>query len=893
MKRRALIAGATLLGAGACATAVRGPAPRPAEQRTPGPTATANAASPPPRAPTASDQLELKDGFRLQAASRVTASGEQLSTPGFDSSAWHAVTLPSTVLAGLVQAGVYADPFVKNNLAQIPTSTFAEPYWYRTELEVPQDFAGRSAWLRLDGINYRADVWLNGKQIASEREVVGAFTAHERNVTAWLRPGNKNALAIRVTPPHLPQDLAIWWQDWNPAPPDRNAGIWQPVLLERSGPVRVTDTHVLSRLELPAAQRTSLTLKTQLHNLSLRPVTVALRANFDGRTLTETVALAANEERTVTLDAAHHAELSLTAPRLWWPRGMGEPSLYHLELSAEVDGVVSSREQVTFGVRDVTFEVEPSGHRLFRVNGRRFFVRGGGWASDLLLRSSPERLESELLLVRDLGLNTLRLEGKLETDAFYAAADRYGIALIPGWMCCDRWQESKHWSAAELAIARASTLAQARRLRNHPSVLGFMIGSDEAPSAEAEREMVAALNEADWARPISAAAADRKTALLGPTGVKMSGPYDWVSPYYWYEDRDHGGAFGFNTETSPGPALPELETLREWLPPADLEKLWTAPKAKQFHAGRNEFYDLGLFHQALAARHGKPQSLEDFVQKAQLMSYEAERALFESYSGRRDQNATGVLHWLVNSAWPSLIWHLYAHDLSTAAGYFGAKKANEPLHLQYAYDSAAVSLVNQASEAAAGLTARVQVLDLSGAVRFEHHATLDIAADAVLPIVAVPQVAGLSSTYFVRLTLGREARTLSDGWYWLSTRAERSAYARSDFFHAPVTQYADFRALSQLAPANVLVQARTEGNQVQVQLDNRSPGVAFFLRLGLFDTSGHELAPVLWDDNYVSLAAGEQQTHLASLPSGRELPAGTQLRVSGFNLTPQRVALSP
>lgn len=892
LRWRALVGCAVLVGA-SCQVPRPGAAPEQAPTSTAGGTPSAttapNAAAASPRA---FGKLELRGGFRLQAASRVTATPQQLSTPGFAAEDWRSVTLPSTVLAGLLQSGVYPGPFVKNNLAQIPAKAFDEPYWYRADLEVPADFANHPAWLRLDGINYRAEVWLNGQQVASERDVVGAFTAHEWNVAELLRPGGKNALAVRVFPPHPKQELAIWWQDWNPAPPDQNMGIWQPISLERSGAVRVTNTHVLSHLELPSLARAELTLRSELTNTSTASQRVTLRAHFDDRSLSEVVTLAPGERRTVTLAAAQHPELTLSAPRLWWPRGMGEPNLYDLELNAELDGEISSQEHVQFGVRDVTFEPNAAGQRLFRVNGRPFFVRGGGWASDLLLRSSPERLEAELGLVRDLGLNTLRLEGKLETDAFYAAADRYGIALIPGWMCCDRWQESKSWTAAERAVARASTFDQARRLRNHPSVLSFMIGSDEAPVPEVERELVAELERADWQRPVSAAAADRTTPLLGKTGVKMSGPYDWVSPYYWYEDRAFGGAFGFNTETSPGPALPELETLRAWLPEADLEKLWSMPQAQQFHAGRNEFWDLKWFHGALRARHGKPENLEDFVRKAQLMNYEAERALFESYSGKRYRSATGIVHWLANSAWPSLIWHLYAHDLTTAAGYFGAKKANEPLHLQYDYAERSVSLVNETT-ASAEVTARTQVLDLSGAVRFEHSARVTVAADSVSPVVTLPSLSGLSSSYFVRLSTSRDGHPLSDNWYWLSTRPERSAYARSDFYHAPVLSYADLKGLGQLAPATITAKASFDGQRLRVTLDNASSGLAFFVRLSLTDGAGHPLAPVLWDDNYVSLAAGEQQEHFATLPDGSRWPSGATLRIAGFNVPAQDLALPP
>ncbi|HEY3668988.1 MAG TPA: hypothetical protein VGL19_23485, partial [Polyangiaceae bacterium] len=560
------------------------------------------AASPKPEAPPAiatcfecnDGRLRLEAGWRLQASAKLKVGGKALSQAGYADSDWYATSVPSTVLAALVKDGVYPDPYLANHFDSIPSAPFAGSYWYRTEFGLPADGETQATWLSLDGINYRANVWLNGVLIASSQQLVGTFIGRELDVSTALRRGQVNALAIEVFPPDLKHDLALSWLDWNPTPADRNMGIWRDVYLKTSGPVTVRGSHVLSKLDLSRLDSAELTFKTELRNTTERALHVAVEARFVPASnaaagapvvVSQDVELTPGETRTVTFEPSRYPSLLLQNPHLWWPKQLGQANQYDLSIQAEVLGRVSDLQPVRFGIRDVSFEQNPTGERVFRINGKRVMIRGGGWASDMLLRSSDARLETELSLVKDLGLNTIRLEGKLESDDFYAKADAAGLLVMPGWMCCDRWQESKSWSRAEHELAIASTRSQARRLRNHPSVIDFLIGSDEAPAPAVERELVAELRKQDWSVAISPAASDRTTALLGKSGLKMSGPYDWVSPLYWYEDHEHGGAFGFNAETSPGPAIPELETLKEWLAPDELDSLWSKPRARLLHAG--------------------------------------------------------------------------------------------------------------------------------------------------------------------------------------------------------------------------------------------------------------------------------------------------------------------
>ncbi len=849
----------------------------------------------------ADDRVTLRNGWQLQASAKVKATGKELSLAEYVATDWYQVSVPSTVLAGLVKNGVYPDPYQANNLSAIPSAPFAGSYWYRTQFGLPFDFEGQVTWLNLDGINYRANLWLNGKLVASSQDLVGTFTSHEWNVSQFLRPGQPNALAIEVFPPDLKKDLALSWLDWNPTPPDRDMGIWRDVYLKRSGPVSLRGTRVLSKVDTTTLDSAELTVKCELHNSSDRPVHTHLEARIGPAVsgadappihVAQEVDLLPHEARTVAFDAARFPALLVKKPRLWWPMQLGAPNLYDLRLSASADGKVSDAQPLRFGVRQVSFEPTPNGARVFRINGKRVMIRGGGWASDMLLRSDDARLETELALFKDLGLNTIRLEGKLETDDFYAKTDAYGILTLPGWMCCDQWQQSKSWSKPVHEIGKASMAAQAQRLRNHPSVIDFLIGSDEAPAPDVEREFLTELQKADWPVAITASASDRTTPALGRSGLKMTGPYDWIPPSYWYQDQKYGGAFGFNSETGPGPAIPELETLRDWLTPEDLVTLWSKPKARLFHAGTQatRFETLAVFNEALGKRFGKPSSLEDYVLKAQVMNYEAERAMFEAYGRNKYSATTGIVHWLLNNAWPSLIWHLYGHDFSTAGGYFGAKKANEAVHIQYSYDDRSIVAVNHSPEATQGLSAAVRVYDSASQERFALDFPLTIAADSSAKLLALPEIEHLSEVYFVKLSLLKGTSVVSSNWYWLSRKAEVMDFRRTDWDNTPTTTFADFTSLTRLAPATVkariLDKDPARPQVLRVELQNTSPVIAFFVRLLLTRGSGgSQVLPALWQDNYVSLLPGEKRELEVNYQAAPDLQGAVPaVDVSGWNV---------
>ncbi|MGH8192618.1 MAG: glycoside hydrolase family 2 protein, partial [Rhodanobacteraceae bacterium] len=516
-------------------------------------------------------------GWQIQSSAEVQQGGQIVSQPGFSTQGWYPVGATATVMAGLLENGKYPNVFYGSNLREVNPGHFQVPWWYRATFQIPNGGNGLHTFIKVNGIIPKADLWLNGNEIADHQEIAGAYTTHAIDVTSLLQAG-ENVLAVRVYPGNPQQDLSIGWIDWNPAAPDNNMGIWRTVDIVRSGPVSLHDVHVASKLELPGLGSADLTVKAMVRNDSDSARDAIVSGQVAGITFQRKLELAAHQSRAVTFDPQTDPSLKLEHPRVWWPIGMGSQPLYHLSVAVRVDGALSDQSDTTFGIRDVSSHLTRQGYRQFVVNGKPVLIRGGGWAPDMFLRDQPERLADEFRYIRNLGLNAIRSEGKLERPDFYRMADRDGILVLAGWECCDKWEAwaktgGEPWNAADLKIAGESMASEARRLRDHPSVIAFLIGSDNAPPAEVAKTYVDALRAADWPDPIVSAASAQKTDAAGPSGMKMSGPYAWVPPDYWYADKV-GGAFGFNSETSAGVDIPRLSSLRAMLTPRALEALW-------------------------------------------------------------------------------------------------------------------------------------------------------------------------------------------------------------------------------------------------------------------------------------------------------------------------------
>lgn len=873
--------------------------------------------------------LVLRDGWYIEPSTQVRESGDVLSRVDFRPRGWYSARIPSTVLAALVADRVYADPYFGMNLRSIPGteypiganfsnipmppgSPFRCSWWYQTKFTIPAGYGGKEIHLHLDGINFRANVWLNGHEIADSRQIAGSWRLFELDVTKFAVAGAPNALAVEVFPP-TPADLAITFVDWNPAPPDKGMGLWRGVYLTASGPVSIRFPQVITKLDLPSLERAHLTVTAELNNSTDRPVSGVLKGQIEGLEVSQNVTVAPDSREVVSFSPTQFAPLTVKNPRLWWPAKLGPQNLYRLNLQFESGGTVSDTATIHFGIREITSELEegqsvngsdgekrPGKARLFKINGKNILIRGAGYSFDMMLRESPEREEQELKYVRDMNLNAVRLEGKIVDDHFLELADEYGILVTAGWCCCDHWEQWKRWDDEDRLVAAESLKDQIRRLRSHPSVFNWMNGSDNPPPPDVERMYSGILKELNWPNPYESSATARPTSVTGDTGVKMTGPYAYVPPSYWLLDTELGGAHGFNTETSPGAAVPPIDSIREMLPS---DHLWPVDSWWNFHAGGGAFKDIGRFERALNGRYGAASSAEDFAMKAQVMEYEGERAMFEAY-GRNKYIATGVIQWMLNNAWPSMIWHLYDYFLRPGGGYFGTKKACELLHVQYSYDDRSIAVVNSYYEGFQGLKVSAQVLNLDLTEKFSREAQLDIPADGVRKVFTIPAMQGLSSTYFVRLSLeDSSGKQVSSNFYWLSTKPDILDWRNSTWYFTPTSAYADFKALQNLPRVDLGVTATSTANDdrgsTTVTIENPSRNLAFFVHLKVMkmarDPEGEdpdhmaEVLPVLWEDNYFPLMPGEKRQIHAAYAAGEKTAGAVVVGLDGWNVIPKSV----
>ncbi|KAI9376139.1 glycoside hydrolase superfamily [Aspergillus egyptiacus] len=828
--------------------------------------------------------------WRMQSTSIVGSDPDLLSRAGARVSSWYCVGSRATVLGGLMDAGALneSEVFYSDNLSHIDKADFKVPWIYRAEFPLGTLAQDEHLFLNVHGISSRADIFFNGANIASRHEQVGAYGGRSYDLSQHVHHG-QNVLLIKAYPTDYKKDLAVGWVDWNPNPPDSGMGVWRTVDLKLTGPVSLSSPRVITTIRpedllhssdwTPHAIMADVRVKTDVVNHGNAPAECVIRGTitapnrFHPITFSRRVQLRPQENSTIELDA------TVKDAQLWWPAHWGGQPLYRVEVHVELaSGALSDIAPPTqFGIRTVDSSLNDHGDRVFEVNGRRFHVRGAGYAADLFLRFDMQRLESIFRYVLDLGLNTVRLEGKQEHPELYELADRMGLMLVAGWECCDKWEpwnsdaNATRWDAGDYRAAHQAMLHEAEMMQPHPSLLAFLIGSDYAPDVPATDGYLNALQRMDWPNPIVASASRRgHPPQLPPSGMKMDGPYDWVPPNYWY-GADLGAASGFGSEQGAGVGTPELPSLYEFLSPEDLKRLWSSPAADLYHLSPPDspFSTRKIYNEALAHRYGRPTSLADYVWKSQIMDYEATRAEFEAFGVRQSNPhpATGVIYWMLNSAWPSLHWQLFDYYLRPAGAYYGAKVGLRLEHVAYDYERKQACIVNHSRRTIGARRIRMDLL-VNGTGLVQREVTVQT-GPGISQCVSdlAEEVAQIQGVGFLRLMLYNEAGALlSRNVYWLAATVPALNWAESTWYHTPVNQTVDFSSLIQLPPATVDVQATEWGltnsqqsTWAQLTVQNRSPVPAFFTRLKLLDASTRkERVPVFWSDNYVTLFPQEE-----------------------------------
>jgi exo-1,4-beta-D-glucosaminidase len=877
---------------------------------------------------------ELQTGWRLSSAKNVPVDDALVSEPGFDASRWYtAQHMPATVLQILQENKVYDNLYYGMNLAT-PGDLWKQDWWYRTTFRAP---SGREVYaLIFRGINYRADIWLNGHKVANRASVVGMYDEFEFNVTEFIVPGESNVLAVKVTPEQRlvgenGVELGDSWLDWInwkylgyqdlqkhvdiSFVPDRNAGVWKRVLLSSTGTVKIRNPYVATDLPLPATNPASLTVYCDLSNASGRAVSGTLSGEIS-RTgkppikFAKNVELLREQEKEIAFLPAEYTQLTVADPDLWWPYQWGEAKLYHLKLEFTIRGKqeISDSQAIDFGIRKITQardsensfpEIGVGGNFYLKVNGRDYLIRGGVYSPDLLFRDDAARDATILHYAKDLGLNLLRWELKIADDSMIDRADREGMPVMLGFMCCAQWEHWEQWDAEDQWVARASLRARIRALRSHPSVVLWANGSDGLPPDPVLNDYHQILKEEHWQDAVVNTVSHVNRSW---DGIHMAGPYVWRPPYYWFSDK-YGPARGSSAEEGDNETIPPLESLRKFIPP---DKLWPINETWYFHAGANQGNNtLDNIQRVIDMRYGASHSAEEFCRKAQLAHYEDVRAQYETYATHWG-NRKMMIHWMMNNPWPSLFGHLFDNYFKQGGGYFGAKKGLRPVNVVWDYYAsgdrgiAKLYVVNHTPEARSGLKVAVEFFNLDGVRKyFTEISGFSIGPNASRESMTVPRIPNLDSTYLVRAALmSATDKVLAESVYWGSATDDDLGDRKNDEqFTTKLATWADLSALNtmprgQLDVSSHVSEVRGE-EHVAITLTNPSTHVAFFVRVEVTQgADGEEILPVTYDDNYLTVFPHEERTIEATFSRLGAVSPFPALRVEGYNVAKKVVPLS-
>jgi hypothetical protein len=826
----------------------------------------------PASAALANGRLDLAGGaWRLQRDSQVQAGGEALSKPGYLDADWPIATVPGTVLTSYLNVGAIPDPNFGDNQNMVSDSFFYADFWYRNEFIAAPSVPGKHVWLNFDGINWKADIFLNGQKLG---RVEGGFMRGRFDVTSLLVAGGKNALAVRIEKNATPGSVreknwqspdknggalgadnptfhsSVGW-DWIPTIRGRNTGIWNNVYLTTTGAVTLEDPFVQTSLPLPDISSADVKLEVTLRNLDAQPVSGVLRGSFGDQKFELPVTLEASSSKTVKLDASTTPILHLQNPKLWWPAGYGDPNLYPVELKFEVaDQGTSDAKSFLAGVRQFTYSEEGGSLRMW-INGRRFIPRGGNWGfSESMLRYRAREYDAAIRYHSDMHMNMIRnWVGQIGEDAFYEASDRHGIVVWQDFWLANPW-DGPEPNDNDLFLRNArDTVA---RIRNHASI-GLYCGRNEGfppePLEKGIRQTLADLHPGIHYIPSSA-----------DVVVSGHGPYQAMPAKYYFTERA-------TTQMHSELGMPNIVTL-------DSLKLMMPEKAMWPQGDMWGMHDFSLngaqggksFIQRIEKSYGGADNAADWVTLAQFVNYEGYKGMFEAQSKYR----MGLLIWMSHPTWPTFVWQTYDYYFDPSAAYFGTKLACEPLHIQWNQADDTIEVVNYSGGNSTGLTAKVEVLNMDGSVKWEKSTKLDSAEDSVATLFKMEYPAELSPVHFLRLHLTQGDKIVSQNFYWRGV------------------EESNYRALRELPKVKLEATTKVVRQDARwlltTELRNSSPAPALLVHLkAVREKSGDRVLPALYSDNYVSLMPGELRTIVTEVAHADTRGESPRIVVEGFN----------
>ncbi len=831
--------------------------------------------------------------WKLRPQAAVAGKGAAVSMAGFSDQDWLPAVVPGTVFYAYVKAGKEKDPDYADNIYKVDQHTYNQPFWYRATFPHLAIKNGQHVWLQFNGVNKYADIYCNGKHLGS---LHGHMQRGIYDITPLLNGNGGNAIAVLVTPPRWDPDhghgLANWesptyicsgsW-DWMPAVPGLNSGITDTVALSITGPVRLADPWI--RTEMRDTNAAVVRVAAQVINASTTPVSGRLKAVISPGNIivSKDITLAPGSSQEINLPAAQ-----LLHPHLWWPNGYGDQFLYTCRVSfASAAAIIQP-----FGVRKITADTTAlHGPMRVYVNDVPILLKGGNWGmSDYMLKVRGKDYETRIRLHQAMHFNMIRnWTGEVTDDAFYQYCDKYGI------MVWDDFWLNNMGGIDSLEMFKDNVIEKLKKFRNHPAIVIWCGANEGIPGGDAHGALsnviTAAIQTYDGDSrlylPRSNAGVANPNFSIHGDSRNLSGSGIWanVDPKIYFTDPHNGYLFSTNSwglRSELGMAtFVNPESFKKFMPAA----YWVPPtpamvKSKDNMWARHFFSTDGAlgggadpvkYINDINRRYGQASSLEDFCKKAQLLNMETMKAMFEAWNDHMWQDASGMLIWMSQSAYPSMIWQTYDYYYDLTGAYFGARAACEPVHIQWNPATDTVRVVNNRRFALKNVRAELQVFNSDGKQisKYARKVAVDVGATSVkaaFPVLV--DTMDVSSVYFIRLKLFNAAgEVISENTYMAGRK------------------YLDYTALNALPGVGkdltVSVPVLSKGKMVYT-VSNHAATAAVGVRVQLVDDNGKQILPALISDSYFTLMQGEKKQVMVNVDGGL-LKHGYKLVTQAYN----------
>ena len=813
--------------------------------------------------------------------------GGEISMPAYRAAGWESAIVPGTVLNSLVVNGKYPEPYYGDNNRKtrklIPdiadTGIDFYNYWFRTEFSIPRSFKGKRIWLKFHGINYRCDIWLNGKNLG---KMAGMFNAQSFDITAIVNRKGKNVLAVDVLPVDVPgsnhkpgqprtgavgenhnggsgeigQNVTMLMSaGWDFTVPDgirdRNTGIWRDVELYATGDVVLENAFVQTKLPLPDTTSSKQTVSVEVKNVTNEIQKGVLTGDIleNGITFSKAVNLSPYETKTVVFTPEEYSALNLKNPKLWWPINKGNQHLYTLSLKfSKSRKKVHHQLNTRFGIREISSDQQtPDKSRRFLVNGHPVFIRGTNWVPEAMLRNNEERTYAELRYTKQAGLNFIRLWGGgiAESDYFYQLCDEMGFMV---WS--EFWITGDTHFPKDTALYFKNLKSTVKRVRSHASS-AYYVSANESTEIKGAGALIHQLDRTIGYQVQSECC-----------GIHDGSPYRYENPMQYFENTASvrgSRVDGFNPEYGT-PNVPIVESLRKMMPERDL---WPIVDSVGNYLDGNGFHQVNTKYRQAVNEFGPSSSIEEYAKKAQFVGAMNYRAIWEVWNYNKfkygDRFASGFLFWYHNSPVPQTASRLYDWYLEPTAALYYSQNGLQPLHPQFDYLKNTVSVYNDFRREFKNYNIEASVYDFDAKRISSQSAKINIPADGVVnDALKVNFPEEITQVHFIQLKLKDDAgKEIATSFYWRSKDAYKGAWTISG---PAVSGFQDISNLPRIQLQQSGEKQWSEGRLlVKVQIKNPSNTLSFFTQLKIQNEKGENINPAFYSDNFFSLLPGEEK----------------------------------